>query len=234
MPGDTGYAAAALSTQRSKIIFAVGRSPGATKSVELPAGQCFGTYLVQDSSSGYWRAKNPANVAVQDPLAFFSAARVNSDGGFDHVLNQWVQGSNGVSTLTMQWEDQTLGGDRDFNEAVVNATGLQATGAQAMLQMCAALGCMVMLACLSTSVHAVCWADAPNLGLGLDSFHLLASDTSLDRIDDLEPARIFLVQLARFPPAENPELRGEDQHGPPLPCLSPRKPCTANRSQNWC
>ncbi len=115
--------------------------------------------------------------------------------------------------------------------------------AKAMLQMCAALGCKVMLACSSTSVHAsqdldliardlrklamlavpmgikvayeglswgrtinefttawdvVCRADAPNLGLGLDSFHLLASDTSLQLIDDLDPAKIFLVQLADF------------------------------------
>ena len=97
--------------------------------------------------------------------------------------------------------------------------------AKAMLQMCAALGCNVMLACSSTSVHAsqdldliardlrklamlavpmgikvayeglswgrtinefttawdvICRADAPNLGLGLDSFHLLASGTSLE------------------------------------------------------
>ena len=115
--------------------------------------------------------------------------------------------------------------------------------AKAMLEMCAALGCKVMLACSSTSVHAsqdldaiardlrklamlavpmgikvayeglswgrtinefttawdvVCRADAPNLGLGLDSFHLLASESSLDLIDDLDPSKIFLVQLADF------------------------------------
>ena len=147
---------------------------------------------------------------------------------------------------------------------VVGASGLRVTGfqvlrdfeglsghlhdykvdiAKAMLQMCAALGCKVLLACSSTSVHAsqdldliardlrklamlavpmgikvayeglswgrtvnefttawdvVCRADAPNLGLGLDSFHLLASGTSLEQIDDLDPGKIFLVQLADF------------------------------------
>ena len=115
--------------------------------------------------------------------------------------------------------------------------------AKAMLQMCAALDCKVLLACSSTSVHAsqdldriardlrklamlavpvgikvayeglswgrtvnefttawdvVCRADAPNLGLGLDSFHVLAAGTSLDEIDELDPSKIFLVQLADF------------------------------------
>ena len=44
----------------------------------------------------------------------------------------------------------------------------------------------------------VCRADAPNLGLGLDSFHLFATDTGLDELDFLDPDKIFLVQLADF------------------------------------
>jgi sugar phosphate isomerase/epimerase len=115
--------------------------------------------------------------------------------------------------------------------------------AKTMLEMCAALGCDVLLACSSTSAHAsqdldhiardlrklallaipfgiriayeglswgrtvnefttawdvVCRADCPNLGIGIDSFHILAAKTSLDAIDDLDPARIFLVQLSDF------------------------------------
>jgi len=38
----------------------------------------------------------------------------------------------------------------------------------------------------------------PNLGLGLDSFHMFATKTSLDEIELLDPDRIFLVQLADF------------------------------------
>jgi len=45
---------------------------------------------------------------------------------------------------------------------------------------------------------AVCRADMPNLGLGLDSFHLFATRTPLDDIELLDPDRIFLVQLADF------------------------------------
>jgi sugar phosphate isomerase/epimerase len=41
-------------------------------------------------------------------------------------------------------------------------------------------------------------ADAPNLGLGFDSFHALATGTALDEIDNLDPEKIFLVQLADF------------------------------------
>jgi sugar phosphate isomerase/epimerase len=115
--------------------------------------------------------------------------------------------------------------------------------AKAMLEMCAALGCDVLLACSSTSTHAtqdldaiardlrklallavpfgikiayeglswgrtvnefttawdvVCRADCPNLGIGMDSFHILAAKTALDAIEDLDPARIFLVQLSDF------------------------------------
>ena len=41
-------------------------------------------------------------------------------------------------------------------------------------------------------------ADMPNLGLGFDSFHMFATRTPLDELDLLDPAKIFLVQLADF------------------------------------
>ena len=41
-------------------------------------------------------------------------------------------------------------------------------------------------------------ADAPNLGLGLDSFHMLAMGARLEELDWLDPEKIFLVQLADF------------------------------------
>jgi sugar phosphate isomerase/epimerase len=44
----------------------------------------------------------------------------------------------------------------------------------------------------------VCRADCPNLGLGIDSFHILAAKTPLDSVEDLDPSRIFLVQLSDF------------------------------------
>ncbi len=115
--------------------------------------------------------------------------------------------------------------------------------AKTMLEMCAALGCDVLLACSSTSTHAtqdldhiardlrklamlalplgiriayeglswgrtvnefttawdvVCRADCPNLGIGIDSFHILAAKTPLAAMDELDPGKIFLVQLSDF------------------------------------
>jgi sugar phosphate isomerase/epimerase len=148
--------------------------------------------------------------------------------------------------------------------AAVKASGLRVTGfqvlrdfeglnshlheykvdiAKAMLEMCHALDCRLLLACSSTSVHAsgdsdalvrdlrklamlaipmniriayealswgrtihefpqawdlIAQADMPNLGLGFDSFHMFASKTPLDEVELLDPAKLFLVQLADF------------------------------------
>lgn len=41
-------------------------------------------------------------------------------------------------------------------------------------------------------------ADMPNLGLGIDSFHTFATNTPLSALDDVDPDKIFLVQLADF------------------------------------
>jgi len=41
-------------------------------------------------------------------------------------------------------------------------------------------------------------ADRANLGLALDSFHMLATGFSLDELDLVSPEKIFLVQLADF------------------------------------
>ena len=50
----------------------------------------------------------------------------------------------------------------------------------------------------TTAWQVICRADAPNLGLGMDSFHAFASNTSLDGLGLLDPRKIFLVQLADF------------------------------------
>ena len=50
----------------------------------------------------------------------------------------------------------------------------------------------------TTAWDVVCRADCPNLGLGLDSYHVFAAKTPLDAIEDLGPGKIFLVQLADF------------------------------------
>ena len=60
---------------------------------------------------------------------------------------------------------------------------------------------------------AIAWdvvsrADCPNLGLGLDACHALAACTPLDTLDDIDPEKLFLVQLA--------DALGEAAGGPAL------------------
>lgn len=50
----------------------------------------------------------------------------------------------------------------------------------------------------TTAWEVVCRADAPNLGLGFDSFHLLATQTPMEELEMLDTNKIFLVQLADF------------------------------------
>ena len=49
-----------------------------------------------------------------------------------------------------------------------------------------------------TSWDVVCRADCPNLGMGIDAFHIFAAKTPLDAIEELDPSKIFLVQLSDF------------------------------------
>ncbi len=50
----------------------------------------------------------------------------------------------------------------------------------------------------------VCRADSPNLGIGLDSFHIFAAKDALEDLDLLDPLRIYLVQLSDFMWQETP------------------------------
>lgn len=50
----------------------------------------------------------------------------------------------------------------------------------------------------TTAWDVVAQADAPNLGIGLDSFHMFATQTPLEDLELLDPRKIFLVQLSDF------------------------------------
>lgn len=56
----------------------------------------------------------------------------------------------------------------------------------------------------TTSWDVVRRANCPNLGVGLDSFHIFAANTALDGLDAMDPDRIFLVQLSDFMWHETP------------------------------
>jgi sugar phosphate isomerase/epimerase len=50
----------------------------------------------------------------------------------------------------------------------------------------------------TTAWQAVQQADMPNLGLAIDSYHLFATTTPLDGLDEVDPGKIFFVQLSDF------------------------------------
>lgn len=50
----------------------------------------------------------------------------------------------------------------------------------------------------TTAWDVVRRADCPNLGLGFDSYHAFATSTPLDALQQIDPAKIFLVQLSDF------------------------------------
>jgi sugar phosphate isomerase/epimerase len=56
----------------------------------------------------------------------------------------------------------------------------------------------------TTAWDVVARADCPNLGVALDSFHILAAQTPLDALEEIDPERIFLVQLSDFMWNETP------------------------------
>ena len=57
---------------------------------------------------------------------------------------------------------------------------------------------------LASSVVAA--ASCPNLGLGLDAFHQLATNTGLDQLDLIDAQKVFLVQLSDFMWRELPSI----------------------------
>ncbi|MDQ7745716.1 sugar phosphate isomerase/epimerase family protein [Hydrogenophaga pseudoflava] len=205
----------------------------------------------------------PTQAAIAEAIAGFGMDTITLAGPLEAKLA--AMKAAGFSQVMLKANDiNGHPGGIEAAVAAVKASGLRGTGfqvlrdfeglsghlhhykidiAKAMLEMCAALDCKVLLACSSTSAHAtqdpdhlardlrklamlalplgiriayeglswgrtinefttawdvVCRADCPNLGIGLDSFHIFAAKTALDEIDYLDPSKIFLVQLSDF------------------------------------
>ncbi len=205
----------------------------------------------------------PTQAAIAEAISGFGMDTITLAGPLEAKLA--AMKAAGFSQVMLKANDiNGHPGGIEAAVAAVKASGLRGTGfqvlrdfeglsghlhhykidiAKAMLEMCAALECKVLLACSSTSAHAtqdldhlardlrklamlalplgiriayeglswgrtineftsawdvVCRADCPNLGLGIDSFHIFAAKTPLDEIDYLDPSKIFLVQLADF------------------------------------
>jgi Domain of unknown function (DUF4114) len=107
LPGSAGYLAAAMS--KSQVI---GGSTG-SRPLDFPAGSRLGFYLVQDGTTAQVKADLAAGKTPTRPVFFQTG---NADGS-EHL--KVTQSGNNV---TFAWEDTIGGGDRDFNDLVINAT----------------------------------------------------------------------------------------------------------------
>jgi sugar phosphate isomerase/epimerase len=174
-----------------------------------------------------------------------------AEGGFDQVmlsardLTQHADGVDAAVALVRSSGLRVTGFQvlRDFEGLTGHLHGYKVDIAKGMIELCAALGSTVLLACSSVSQHAtgdmtlvardlrklamlalpygirvayeaLSWgrhvnevhqswdavmrADMPNLGICVDAYHVLATQTPLDNLDVLEAHKIMLVQLADF------------------------------------
>lgn len=188
-------------------------------------------------------------ISLAGPLE--AKLRAMKQAGFSQVMlkaNDLVGHPDGLDAAVQAVRASGLRGTgfqvlRDFEGLSGHLHDYKVDIAKAMLQMCHALGCKVLLACSSTSVHAsadldhiardlrklamlalplgiriayeglswgrtineftTAWdvvsrADCPNLGIGIDSYHILAAQTPLEALDDVDTDKIFLVQLSDF------------------------------------
>jgi cyclophilin family peptidyl-prolyl cis-trans isomerase len=110
LPGDPGYAAAALAASNRQVVFSQNQDPGAKRTLTLDGGSFYGFYLIQNSNWSTWRALNPGNSLAGGPLALFSFLPANPDA-FDHMRL--------LGDHRMAFEDMTFGGDQDFDDLMV-------------------------------------------------------------------------------------------------------------------
>jgi hypothetical protein len=113
-PGQPGYSKAALTASTSQVLFARGTKKGASITVDLSAGQYFGLYLVQNTTTSKFLETNPNNKRLNGKSnVFFSIQSANPDKA-NHV--QWSSKKAG----TVGFEDLWGGGDNDFNDLVAS------------------------------------------------------------------------------------------------------------------
>lgn len=101
-PGDPDYASAALSAGNYQVIFSRQTPVGTTTNLQVPSGWYLGWYLIQNGTTAEFLSN-----AGQSPRVFFSFLAANPDG-VDHF---WRLPGNEFG-----FEDDTNGGDRDFDD----------------------------------------------------------------------------------------------------------------------
>ena len=107
LPGDPGYAQAALSSPLRQTVFRAGQFDDGVE-LTLPSGQYLGWYLINGGTTEQWLSNNPQN-HQNGPIALFSYASANPDG-LSHLHYQ--------TPYQLGWETSMGGGDKDYDDLV--------------------------------------------------------------------------------------------------------------------
>jgi cyclophilin family peptidyl-prolyl cis-trans isomerase len=119
-PGSSGYAAAALTTANSRVLFAAGRSAGATGSVTVPAGKYLAFYTISSGTTANFLSVNAANSSSGSAVALFSfdAANANAINHFRWTSPEGELVSANSTRLHIM--DEVFGSESDFNALAVD------------------------------------------------------------------------------------------------------------------
>jgi CSLREA domain-containing protein len=123
-PGDPGYLQAALATGRWQRVFRSGTGAGATTILTFHGGDRFMIYIVQNAPTEAAIPSAPRKKTPLPPPVFFMDPLANPDH-FDHVRIE-----RRGDAYRLAWEDLTGGGDRDFNDVVLNIQTVISTAKQ--------------------------------------------------------------------------------------------------------
>ncbi|BAZ12575.1 hypothetical protein NIES4071_44060 [Calothrix sp. NIES-4071] len=107
-PGDTGYALAAIQSRVAGLDLTVSNQGAATFTIDLNGGLLYAPLIISNGKPEELLDNNPNN----DPDVYFGSSIANP-GRFDHTR---LLGNNAWG-----FEDLPLGGDRDYNDVIVQA-----------------------------------------------------------------------------------------------------------------
>jgi cyclophilin family peptidyl-prolyl cis-trans isomerase len=119
-PGSPGYAAAALASSNSGVLFGSGQATGGVASQGVPAGSLVAFYAISSGTTSAFLASNPSNSTSGGAVAFFSFAGANPDGT-DHFRFTSPEGvSTNPSQLQLHIMDKLFGNDSNYDSLYMN------------------------------------------------------------------------------------------------------------------
>ena len=128
-PGDAGYAKAALAAGNAQVVFASGASAGAHVELELEGGATYAFYVIQNGKTSTFLAANPDNKARRRGRSPSSRSppRIRTGSTMSTPRSSLRPGC-----CRCAGKISRRGGDADYNDVVMTATGLAASSDDVM------------------------------------------------------------------------------------------------------